>query len=297
FEFKNYFIAVFRDGKSDLQYSSNLPKPLYGANVSYRWLNVGFSLALPKLSVANTNFEESKGFSLSISPILRKFYFRNFYEEYRGYRLLNPEATTTQTSEAEFPELKTQTFHLTAYHGFNHQRFSYRNLIFQNEQQKKSAGSILAGISGGFKWINSSADKPFVPDSVGRTNPRSITGLEYFNIGINLGYAYTFVVHENFNASGMLVPGLQYLDGIYKFHDGSHQKIDTKLGLNAEFRIQLGYNSKKFFGGISFSSYLLSNWIKETAPVGSFHNYIRFNVGYHFHIKPIKFLKPVGLSN
>ena len=295
FEFQNYFIAVFRENQEVLQFTSNLPKPTYGINGSYKWLNFGITVAIPRLSIANSNYQESEGISISFRPTLRKFYFSTTFEEYKGYRLLNPDLQSGNLNHTEYPELKTITFFNSIYYGVNNQRFSYRNLIFQNEQQKKSAGSILIGVSGGFKWINTPADSPIIVDTAGLD--KGLIGLEYFNLGVNVGYAYTFVFHERFNASVMLVPGLQYLDGIYKFQDNSEEKVNTRLGLNAETRFQVGYNSKNFFGGLSLTSYVLSNWVNEIAPVGSLHNYIRFNVGYHFHLKPIKALKPLGLSN
>jgi hypothetical protein len=294
FEFQNYFIAVFREDQEFLQFTSNLPKPTYGINGSYKWINFAVSLAIPKMSIANTNYEESEGFSISFRPTLRKFYFSTFYEEYKGYRLLNPDLASNGIHE-EFPGLKTQTFFNSVYYGVNHDRFSYRNLIFQNEQQKKSAGSVLIGLSGGFKWINTPSQTPIIPDT--SDTPNGLVGIEYFNVGFSLGYAYTFVLHERFNASLMLVPGVQYLDGIYKFQDDTQIDVNTRLGFNTEARFQVGYNSRNFFGGLSLTSYVISNWVNEVAPVGSLHNYFRLNLGYHFHLKPIKALKPFGLSN
>lgn len=295
FEFQNYFIAVFREDQEFLQFTSNLPKPTYGINGSYKWINFAVTLAIPKMSIANTNYEESEGFSLSFRPTLRKFYFSTFYEEFKGYHLLNPDLQNSGLTSLEYPSMRTQTFFNSIYYGVNNQRFSYRNLIFQNEQQKKSAGSVLIGLSGGFKWINTPSDKPIIPDTTQDAN--GLVGLEYFNLGVNVGYAYTFVLFERFNASIMIVPGIQYLDGIYRYQDGKEVDVSTRLGLNAETRFQVGYNSRNFFGGISLNSYVISNWINEIAPVGSLHNYIRFNIGYHFHLKPIKALKPFGLSN
>lgn len=300
FEFKNYLLAVFRKGNKTLNYTSNLPKPLYGMSMSYRWLNFGFTVAIPKLSISNTNFSESNGFSLSLSPTGRSFYMRNFYEEYSGYRLRNPEEVNSPLTQddinTDFPSLKTHTFYTTLYYGFNHDKFSYRSLVFQSEKQKKSAGSFIVGLSGGFKWINSPSDRPFVPDSIGEI-PKAVVGLEYFNIGINGGYAHTFVIKKNMNISLLGVPGLHYLDGKYKYHDNTQEKIATRLGLNTEVRVQLGYNTKRFFGSLSYSSYVISNWLQESAPVASLHNYFKLNIGYHFKIKPIKVLKPFGLSN
>jgi hypothetical protein len=286
---------VYREGEEFLQFTSNLPVPQYGIQGSYKWVNFSVSFAIPKLSFVNTDTQESEGFSIAFRPALRKFYFSSIYEEYKGYRLINPDNTNPILSQDQFPDLKTQTLLTTIYYGVNNQRFSYRNLIFQNEQQKKSAGSILFGLTGGFKWLNTSQADPILPDTSSLGN--GIIGLEYFNLGVNVGYAYTFVIHKNFNTSLMLVPGVQYLDGIYKYQDGTEVIVNTRLGFNTEARFQIGYNSKNFFGGLSVTSYALSNWINEVAPVGSLHNYVRFNFGYHFHLKPIKALKPFGLSN
>ena len=294
FDFQNYFIAVFQEDEDFLQFTSNLPRPQYGVRGSYKWLNFSISFAIPRLSIVNSSYSQSQGFSIGFRPTLRKFYFSSFYEDFKGYRLLNSTPNLGNNLQ-EFPELRTQTFFNTIYYGVNSKRFSYRNLIFQNEQQRKSAGSVLIGLTGGFKRTNTPSNNPIIPDTSGGN--QGLIGLDYFSFGFNLGYAYTFVIHERFNASIMLVPGVQYVEGVYKIQDGSEREVDTRLGYNAEARFQLGYNSERFFGGIALTSYLLSNWINEETPVSTLHNYFRFTIGYHFKLRPVKMLEPLNLSN
>ncbi len=300
FEFKNYVLAVFRPNQKLLSYSSNLPKPLYGINFSYRWLNFSFSTAIPKLSVSNPNFETSKGFAFALSTIGRKVYLRHFYEQYSGYRLINPEEVDSKYYETfnqvpDYPKLLTRTYFLTLYYGFNGNKFSYRNLVWQSENQKKSAGTFLVGASGGFKWIDS--EKIIIPTTFENIEPVGVVEMNYFNFGINAGYAYTLVIPKNFNISLLVVPGLQYINGYYKYNTGINQDFETKIGMNIESRLQLGYNSQNFFGNISYSAYALRNWISDAPPIGSVHNYFKVSLGYHFKVKPIKLFKPFGLSN
>lgn len=83
--------------------------------------------------------------------------------------------------------LRMNEFNLTAYYTFNHRRFSFPAVFYQNYYQLRSAGSWLAGISfkaGSLKTTdNLKARSPQAPD----------VHLQFVDAALGGGYGYNFV--------------------------------------------------------------------------------------------------------
>ncbi len=90
-------------------------------------------------------------------------------------------------------DLKITLFGLSQYRIFNPTRFSYNAAIVQNEWQKKSGGTLLAGAE--VYYGVAKADSNFVPASIQGNYPeKDLKAINYFSIGPGVGYAYTLVV-------------------------------------------------------------------------------------------------------
>lgn len=301
-EIKRNDVAIIREDNSNLHYVTNLPQPTYGLMFSYRWANFSMSFPITNLSTYDTDYSSTDGYSLGLGITGRKWFFRNFYENYQGYQLNNPEATdpdyySKYTLLPDYKNLRQRTYFATVYYGFNGRKYSQRDLLYQSETQLKSAGSFFAGLNGGYKWIDS--DKDIIPDEFDDETPKDddVLQMEYATLGIAGGYAHTFVLPKNFNFSALFIPALNYANGSTTSRDGEITNFESDLGLNAELRFQLAYNSGGFYAGAAYSTYGLSNFFGENAAFTTFHHLLRVNLGYHFHLKPIKGLKPFGLSN
>lgn len=295
-EVKRNIINGFTQEGKLLNYETNLPIPTYGIMFSYRWLNAAITTPIEGISVDPTNNGETNNWTLALGFTGRSWYLRNFFEYYRGYFLRNPESLpfpfdTLVDGDGIYPDMETITYTASAYYGFNGERYSHRALLWQSELQKKSAGTFLTGIVGGYKWISS--DAIIFPNLDVAEN---ITAIQYYHIGANAGYVHSFVIFKDFNFSIMLMPGCSYLLADYRSNEQSEKKFKNSWGLNAEFRTQVLYEIGDFYTGLSFTTYGSASWLNKESPVGSSHNYLRFNLGYRFKMKPIKFLKPIGLS-
>ncbi len=280
-----------------INYQTNLPLPTYGVMFSYRWLNAQLSIPLPGISYTSPNKVHTDSYAFGLGFVARKWYFKNFLEYFKGYYMSNPEVVFPEYQNIPdgiipYENMKSLTYLFTAYHAIGGKKYSHRALLWQSEVQKKSAGSFLAGITGGYKTINS--DKPiFTSEEM----DADVNELEYFVVGFNMGYTYTFRMWQHFNLSFMLVPGANYFVTNYSSNESPTKMTANNFGFNAEYRTQFSYENGNFFGGLSYVGYALTNIITHETPIGSTHNYLRLNFGYRLKLKPIKFLKPIGLSN
>ncbi len=276
-------------------YNTNLPLPNYGLMFSYRWLNFSMSFPIKGISFANPENGETKSISAALALTGRKWYLRNFIERFKGYYLANPqnlfENWPVGAPNPTYPDMETLTYYATAYYGFNGYKYSHRSLLWQSEMQQKSAGSLLVGGTAGFKLIRSPSDIFLDP-----TTP-AINAARYIVVGLNIGYAYTLVVTKNLNLSLAVIPGGNYTSGTYTNNQDKQRSFKSDFGLNAEGRFQIWYEHENFYTGLAYTLYLLTDFIGDEYPIGSAHNYLKFNIGWRFKMKPIKFLKPLGLSN
>lgn len=294
-EAKQNTINALSASKKIINYQTNLPLPTYGIMFSYRWLNAQLSIPLPGISYTRPDRVETRSYALGLGFTARKWYLKNFVEYFKGYYMSNPEVVFPEYIQGEtkpYNDMESFTYYFTAYYGFNGKNYSHRALLWQSETQKKSAGSLLMGLTGGYKWI--AADQSiFYSDEL--NSP--INGVQYYVVGLNVGYAYTLKLSKRMSISGLIVPGANYFVGRYNSTQQTIVLQENSFGLNAEGRLQLFYEKGNFFSGLGYTGYVLTSFLSKENPVGSTHNYLRFNFGYRFKLKPIKFLKPFGLSN
>lgn len=170
---------------------------------------------------------------------------------------------------------------------FNNRRFSYRAAYLQNEWQKKSAGSFLAG--GSIHYLNMQADSSVIPTNLSAVD--FFDGYHFnqsrlLNLTANAGYAHTFVIAQHFFIMGEVLAGV---GGNYT--ELADTKLNTKengLGLNlsATFRVAAGYNSERYFIGLHCVDYMTHN----TSPIpNTWQQYetgnLRFSIVKRFTVK------------
>jgi hypothetical protein len=277
-----------------LIYLTNIPIPNYGFMLSYRWLNLQLTVPVPALSVTRPDRGETKSYALGLGLTTRKWHVRNFFEYFKGYYISNPDVVFPDfppDSYIVLADMASRTYYLTAHYMVNGNKYSHRALLWQSEVQKKSAGSLFMGGTFGLKRINSPED--ILPDPI----EADVNEASYVHAGWNLGYAYTLVFCKYFNVSIAAVPGLNYTWAAYKTLDNHETVFTNGVGFNMEGRFQVAFQKDNFFAGFNYTGFLLTDYLKTDYPIGSAHNYLRINVGYRFKVKPIKFLKPIWLSN
>jgi len=119
--------------------------------------------------------------------------------------------------------------------------------------------------------------------------------VDIVNMGINGGYAYTFVWKEALfiSLSASLGPSLSN-NLVHNSSSSSTSFNKLSVGMTTSYRISLGFNSNAYYVGLSVIRFSMSNMIWDE---GDWFTYssgnIRLNVVKRFHLKrPIKILRP-----
>jgi len=147
--------------------------------------------------------------------------------------------------------------------------------FLQNQSQRKSAGSPIAGIEA-YWWLGKSDSLTAggdIPPS-GFLGDMPFRQADFLNTGINGGYAYTFVWQESFYFSLSTVIGVS--SGFNRIHNTSSSELFTSgltMGLNNTTRIALGYNNASYYVGLSFFRFT------TTSHVGEERNWIGYHTG------------------
>jgi hypothetical protein len=160
---------------------------------------------------------------------------------YRGF-YLTPKGKAMD-NESEYyvrPDVKVNAGGVTGHYVFNHRRFSYRAAFLQNEWQKRSAGTWLAGLDiyGG----TIKADSTAVPTAVdGEAAATGLKQMRFFEVGPSLGYAYTYVYKRHYFVTGAASVSLS--TGFNTFYDNEGATHAVGVTPNTLFKIFGGYNS------------------------------------------------------
>ncbi len=160
---------------------------------------------------------------------------------YKGFHL--PGSFNEHLKSYYRKDLQLYLFGLSHYYIFNSKRFSYRASFKQNELQKKSAGTLLAGVELYYGIVK--ADSSLVPTSVSEKYPqKNLTKINYLSIGPGIGYAYTQIMATHFFITGSITGNLAF-----SFANEHLQKnSDANFSLNpvTRFRVAAGYNTESW---------------------------------------------------
>ena len=187
---------------------------------------------------------------------------------YRGYHL-SPEGYAAPIGDDYYyrHDVKVTLIGLSQYRIFNSTKFSYRAAMIQNEWQKKSAGTLLAGAEAYYGVIK--GDSSLVPQSKAADfTQNGIDKINYLSIGPGVGYAYTLVGFQHLYLTGSITGNLNFT---YATEYNSDSK-SNKFSINpvARFRLAAGYNSRTW--NVS------ANWIADHLPFRGTNNESKYEL-------------------
>lgn len=245
-----------RNGSHDLVYRPNDNFNI-GLGFNYRFIGINLAFNFPFINRDEQTFGETRLFDMQVNVYDRKFGVDAFIQSYRGYYVDNPQdyqdIWNTRGIVPIRSDIRLTGFGANAYYVFNHRRFSFRAPFIQNERQKKSAGSWIAGAHLGFTHVNS--------DSTGLITGQlqhyfdsaaAIRKAGYFNLGLFGGYAHTFIFEKYFFLTLSLNLGLSLqISSIRTPYPQFNNEDGRPLGLKTLFRAAMGYNSDAYFFGLN----------------------------------------------
>lgn len=278
--------------------NSNL---LMGIGYTYSFLTLNLAVKLPLLNDDDDLYGESKYVDLQTHTIFRSYIVDFYLQWHKGFYVSNPDELLNDWESGQpYPlrgDLRTNIIGLNVQYLFNSDKYSYKASFVQNEFQKRSAGSPIVGLES--HWMLGMGDSLLMPGAIISTNILNdypdFNQVDMFNVGVNGGYAYTFVMKQRIYLSASFILGVAA--GKTWFHNtptSETQFTGISLGLNNTSRIALGYNRNSFYVGLSYIRFSMSNlvdldngWIAYST--GNF----RLNVVRRFMLKrDIKILRP-----
>ena len=189
------YIEIYEEDK---RFSPNYPF-MAGAGIGLhriRYVNLSFAISLFPL-------KNESGLRTSITDIQlhsygKKSLFDVYYQSYKGF-FVEKELKNGQEEYSLYPDLALRQAGIEYTHIYNHRRFSARAAFEQSELQIRSAGSFLSG--SGIYWHRVKLDT-----NMSAEYPKS--NFDNIQIGINAGYAYSWVISRKLLLSSIATIGV-----------------------------------------------------------------------------------------
>jgi len=247
-----------------LKYRTN-DNLLLGVGYTYSFLTLNLAVKMPFINQDDEIYGESKYLDLNVHTIFRSYIIDFYLQWNKGYFLSNPEKFNPAWNSGNgYPlrgDLRTHLLGVNVQHLFNSSRYSYRAAFQQNEFQKRSAGSPLVGLEA--YYMLGMSDSMMVGGNIppsGFLDDYPFNQVDVANVGVNGGYAYTFVWKEKLSLSLSTLFGIS---GGYNQVHYTNNSVTYRSGLTAGLtnstRISFGVNSKRYYVGVSLRYFTLGN--------------------------------------
>lgn len=296
---QNHYNLYNGFGSPLLKYKTN-DRLLLGLGYTYTFLTVNLGVALPFLNTDDNKYGETKYTDFSMHGIFRSIIVDLYLQWNKGYYLSNPQDVIPGWRESiTYPyrgDLRSNIVGLNVQYLFNSERYSYKAAFLQNEFQKRSAGSAIVGLEG--HWMYASADSAIVPPNIppsGYLENVPFNQVDIFNVGVNGGYAYTFVWKEALYLSLSATVGFSGArNNVHDSNESATYWSGLTVGLTTSSQISLGYNNNNYYVGLSGRHFTMRNLVwGEGDWFGYASGNIRLNVVRRFRLKrPIRILRP-----
>lgn len=264
-----------------INFSPNMGMKL-GVYFGWRWIFLGYTFDIEDLFGGNKNKADKTEMSLNIysSKFGVDLYYRKTGSDFKlrsanGFNLSSP------FKEQDFSGLKSKIKGLNGYWIFNHRKFSYPAVYSQSTNQRKSAGSFMAGFSYSQHAIY--FDYTQLPNELINdlnTNLR-FKKVKYSDYSLSFGYGYNWVFKKNWTANLSLLPGIGFKKAIIddvKYND-SHWIKDINFDLIT--RAGITYNNSKYFIGASLVMHSY-DYRKTNLSVTNSFGTLRIYAGFNF---------------
>ncbi len=278
------------DGDDKLVYKPNHHNDL-GLGFTYKIVSFNFEFYVPLIGQNNDKYGITRSYDLQTYIYVKKFVIDFYTMYYSGYYLSNGGdlLAGSQPSIVKRPDISTKDISLICQYVFNDAHFSFNAPFYQNEIQRKSAGSFLLGV--GIYHNDGSADSSFIPSLLKKPDffqGYRFNGFSYTGIGVNTGYTYTQIIKKHFFLTGAIIGGCGV--GLAAVSGVDYDLRDTRLGMEymVNGKFAAGYTNDKYFVGVTYirlvteiNSVAPHTWQQENT--GNF----RFILAKRFRLKKI----------
>ncbi|MGB3526250.1 MAG: DUF4421 domain-containing protein [Flavobacteriales bacterium] len=276
----------------------------FGLGASYRALTLNIGVGIPGLNKDQEQRGRTRYLDAQANIHTKRWATNLFLQRFRGYYL----SSHTQeelgweqdTGSPTRPDLVQFNLGVSTVHIFNNDRFSYRAAFNQDAWQRKSQGTWLAG--GYLTYLHLKSDSSLVPRRFEALYERGLHLRRggFVDLGPSAGYAYTLVIQEHIFLTGSVVlgAGISIQRAVVATEaDQEIQKTNAGAGWHGQFRAGAGYNSARYYAGVSFNQenigYLLDDRSSFYWSVGNIRINIvkRFNAHIPFMDRGLRWFK------
>ena len=294
-----YNYALMTTHFSNFEYysvTSNLPQPQklsfspnphnkIGLYFGWRWIFLGWSVDVDDIYRKTNRRNKGTEFDLSLysSKLGVDIFYRRTGNDYKIHKVTGFDDIASDYSES-FDGLKVDMKGLNLFYVFNYRRFSYPAAFSQSTNQRRSAGSMIAGFSISTHDLN--FDYTRLPQAIqGSMNEdMKVEHIKYTNISLTFGYAYNWVFARNWLACLSLTPAVAYKTS--RIEKIESQTNDWYKNFNIDFILRAGvvYNNSKFFAGTSFvgRSY---DYYRDNFSMNNGFGTLQVYAGFNFYLK------------
>jgi len=214
-----------------------------GIGLTYKILDADLVFSLPKTRLLEEDRENLDQFRFSLSYTGRKFAIRGLISDTKGMISVDPMDRFQSNADVHQYRISAQLTYI-----FNHQKYSYRAAMFQNELQRKTAGSFLLRLEPFYRGLG--AGSGLVPPTYDKAATYGdLVGLEYLKAPGFLampGYGITITPFgDRFFISPMIFggPGLAF-----NFYEGDFGEFTyTNIEWATMAALNMGYNGDRTY--------------------------------------------------
>ncbi len=217
-----------------------------GVGLTYKWVDFDLTFSLASTTYLKESRSNLSQFKFSANYVRRHFAIRAYVINSEGFVVEGADSSYTSKPSVHEYRIGAQFTWL-----FNPTRFSYAAVLYQNEIQRRSAGSFFLRFEPFYRRLGApDAIAPVTYDLQSRFGNQA--GLQYLyapGLLVLPGYAYTWSWKEGKYFFSPLVcagPGIAF-----NSYEGSKGKIDyTSAEFAANLLITAGMNEAKWYGRI-----------------------------------------------
>ena len=265
-----------------LNFSPSLGTKL-GIYFGWRWIFLGYTFDIEDLFGDNKNKPKKKEMSLNIysSKFGIDLYYRKTGSDFKLRSFDNMGIDNPALENKHFDGLESRIKGLNAYWIFNHRKFSYPAVYSQSTNQRRSAGSFMAGFS--YSQHNISFDYEKLPPAIiDHLSPSlKFSHIKYSDYSLGFGYGYNWVFAKNWVSNLSLLPGIGYKKSKIDDNDFRNESWIKDINFDLITRAGIVYNNTKYFVGASLVLHTY-DYRKPSLSVTNSFGTLRIYAGFNF---------------
>ena len=283
--FEYYSVSSDLPQPQKLSFSPN-PHNKIGLYFGWRWIFLGWSVDVDDIYRKTNRKNKGTEFDLSLysSKLGVDIFYRRTGNNYKIHKIRGFYDEIPSNYSENFNGLKVDIKGLNLYYIFNNRKFSYPAAFSQSTNQRRNAGTFIAGFS--ISKHNLDFDYEELPEYIQeKMNPgMKVNKIKYTNANISFGYAYNWVFARNCLACISLTPAIAYKasDVDAETHEG--KQWYSKFNLDFLIRAGIVYNNGKYFVGSSFvgKNY---NYHRNNFSLDNGFGTLQVYAGFNFHLR------------